>query len=406
MNNRVSLLVELQDRPGSLHEILGHFLAHGINLTNIESRPKQNGNFSFYLDFSGDLADPQVAGLLKQIEATGSGLTVLDDRTVPWFPRHIWELDRIANRTLDAGTSLEADHPGFEDQAYREKRARIDQLARDYQHGQPIPDIEYTDEETATWQTVYSTLRGLHDEYACREYREIIAELEDIGLYSAERIPQAQAVNDFLFPRTGFRLRPVAGLLNGRDFLNGLAFRVFFCTQYLRHHSKPNYTPEPDICHELIGHAPMFADDAFADFSQEIGLASLGATDPEIDRLARCYWHSVEFGVIQTDSGIKAYGAGLLSSFGELAYACGADAQRSPEILQWHPAAAAEQTYPVTEYQPRYFAASSLNQARRSMREHCRALPKAFYARYVEASESIWVDRALRTSSFNASDNL
>lgn len=166
--------------------------------------------------------------------------------------------------------------------------------------------------------------------------------------------------------RTGFTIRPVSGLLSSRDFLNGLAFRVFFSTQYLRHSSMPLYTPEPDLVHEFMGHAPMFADPDFADFSQEIGLASLGASDEEVAKLATCYWFSVEFGLVHgafAKSGeYKAFGAGLLSSFGELEYSCSSTrpaggSMEISKVLPWDPSVAANTKYPITCYQPTYFVA-------------------------------------------------
>jgi len=396
---RLSLLINLPDEPAALARALEPFARQNINLTHIESRPAKGQRFDIFVNCVGQENQPAIAAVIEQLKAYGAGLLVLDDRKVPWFPRQISELDDIANGTLEAGQELTSDHPGFNDQAYRKRRGEIDALAREFRYGEDIPFVDYTDEENQTWRKVFETLFSLHQQHACSAYLRALNDLQAHCDFSAKQIPQGQAINQFLVERTGFRLRPVAGLLSSRDFLNGLAFRVFFCTQYIRHPSTPLYTPEPDLCHELLGHAPMFADQAFADLSQEIGLASLGASDAEVTRLARCYWHSVEFGLVREGGTLKAYGAGLLSSFGELQYACGqpSNEDRDPPIIHpWVPEHAADQDFPITDYQPQYFAASSLQDAKQQMREFCRNLSRPFYARFNPTTEGIWVDRAVK----------
>ena len=273
--------------------------------------------------------------------------------------------------------------------------------AQTYRHGTEIPRVEYTVEEVETWATVWNKLRDQTDKYAVQQYRDIMPLLERNCGYGERSIPQLEDISRFLQGCTGFALRPVGGLLSARDFLNALAFRVFFSTQYIRHHTKPLYTPEPDICHELLGHVPLFADPDFAEFSQVIGIASLGASDDEIKRLATCYWFSVEFGLCNEGSEKKAYGAGLLSSFGELEYACSPERPAGgtdvmPEYRPWVPADAAGTDYPITSYQPVYYVAESLVDAKVRMRKYCEHLRKGFNAKYDPFTQSVKVDRPLK----------
>ena len=132
---------------------------------------------------------------------------------------------------------------------------------------EPIATVDYNQTEKDVWAFCYKNLIDRFRTNACEEFNWTINEFQkNIGLCETE-IPQLETISAFLKEATGWRLKPVGGLLTQREFLNSLAFRIFCSTQYVRHSSEPLYTPEPDILHELLGHAPMFAHQEFADFS-------------------------------------------------------------------------------------------------------------------------------------------
>lgn len=281
------------------------------------------------------------------------------------IPKSINDL-QISQTTLEYGAELQADHPGFNDTVYRARRRSIVQLSYDYRPGQPLPSVDYLDVENETWKTIVEKLSALFPTHACRQFNEMWKQLE----FRSDKIPQLAEVSARLQKATGWTLRPVAGLLSSRDFLAGLAFRVFHSTQYIRHHSMPLYTPEPDVCHELLGHAPMLADPEFALLSEKIGQASLGATDEDIDKLATVYWFSVEFGLVREGASVRAYGAGLLSSYGELQHSLSG----APEYRAFDPFEICKQPYPITQYQPILYVADSFAQATHDMEKFASSL--------------------------------
>ena len=256
----------------------------------------------------------------------------------------------MALPSAPAPGELPREHPGACDPAYRARRARIAELGAAYQRGEPIPEVTYTSQEDEVWRVVSTQLAGKHQEYACAEYLHGAQRL----ILPRERVPQLREVDERVYRLTGFHVNPVPGLVPTRTFYGSLAERTFLSTQYIRHHSVPFYTPEPDIVHEIIGHASMLASPVFAQLYELAGRASLRATtDISLDVFSRVFWFTLEFGVVGENGAVKAYGAGLLSSYGEI------EAFRDAQIREWDLRAMATQDYDITRYQPVLFAAES-----------------------------------------------
>lgn len=240
------------------------------------------------------------------------------------------DLPKFRDMKFEDIEELHLDHPGANDPVYRERRDYIAGLSKKFRETGEITDVDYNEDEQNIWRHVATRLEVLHQKHASPFYLQA---KKDLGI-STERIPQLSEMNRRLKELTGFRLAPIEGLVETRAFLSWLSYRVMLSTQYIRHHSRPEYTPEPDIVHESIGHIPMFTNMNFADYSQFIGHGARIASDRQLEELGRLYWFTVEFGLVEEEGEIKAYGAGLLSSFGELEHAFSDEVERRPFDLE------------------------------------------------------------------------
>ncbi|WP_375000553.1 phenylalanine 4-monooxygenase [Aeromicrobium sp. CTD01-1L150] len=247
---------------------------------------------------------------------------------------------------------LGQDHPGLHDPVYRERRDLLATTAAAWQPGEPCPRVEYTDAEHEVWRVVSEDLQAKHRTYACREFLE---GKEALGL-PVDHVPQLEDLSAALEPITGFRYRPAAGLVPLRDFYGVLADRQFWATQYVRHHSVPLYTPEPDVLHEVVGHGNTLAHPRFTALYEAAGAAARRVeSDAALEFVSKVFWFTLEFGVLHEPDGLKAYGAGILSSPGEI------EEFRQMTILPLDLVTMGTTEYDITHYQEVLYAADSFS---------------------------------------------
>jgi len=265
---------------------------------------------------------------------------------------------------------LALDHPGANDPEYRTRRDYIASLSKRFREDPEhrIVDVEYTPEEQKAWQIVATRL----DEVQARRASSFYLDAKKKLGISTERIPQLSEMNRRLKELCNFRLAPIEGLVETRAFLSWLSYRTMLCTQYIRHTSRPEYTPEPDIVHEAIGHIPNFTNCDFADFSQFIGHGARIATDEQLEELGRLYWFTVEFGLVEENGELKAYGAGLLSSFGELENAFTDNVERRPFDLEQ----VINTTYDYSDMQPILYVIPSYAYLKETTRKYIESFGK------------------------------
>jgi len=232
-------------------------------------------------------------------------------------------------------------------------------MGKSSQYVSKQPDAEgiiaWSDEENAVWHDLVARQLQHIPGKACDEYMKGL-ELLDLPL---DRIPQLHEINAVLERETGWKVAQVPALIPFDEFFRLLANKEFPVATFIRTREEFDYLQEPDIFHEIFGHCPLLTNPAFAHFTHKYGQLGLAATPKERVYLARLYWFTVEFGLLDTDDGLRIYGGGILSSPSETDYAVGSDV---PERHPLKPIDALRTPYRIDIIQPLYYTIKNTEQ--------------------------------------------
>jgi phenylalanine-4-hydroxylase len=257
---------------------------------------------------------------------------------------------------------LEPGHPGLGDAGYVQRRKELFALCRKHRlEGLGPPIIHYTPEETRIWREVSPKLDELHIQHASQIYLHAKREL----VITREQIPQLRHLSERVQKETNMHLVPAEGALPYRTFYEYIANRGFPVTQFIRHGSHPEFTPEPDMIHDCLGHVPPLMNHDYAELLTLIGKAVATTTHgDQVLALKRFSWFSIEFGLIAEGSATKVFGAGILSSTGEIPNSLfSRDVTRQPFVTD----VVINTDYDPSRMQDRLFIAPSLPFLRREL---------------------------------------
>lgn len=208
--------------------------------------------------------------------------------------------------------------------------------------------VNYSAEENKVWSILYNRQIKIIPNRACDEF---ITGLKALNI-NAKKIPQLPEINQVLKQKTGWQVKAVEALISARDFFELLANRFFPIATFIRSEEELNYVKEPDIFHEIFGHCPLLTDQVYADFIHDYACKVLTLPESDWSLLQRLFWFTVEFGLINTAQGLRAYGGGILSSITETVYCV---ESREPLRALFDPVAVFRMPYRIDRLQAVYF---------------------------------------------------
>jgi len=214
------------------------------------------------------------------------------------------------------------------------------------------PDYQQSDHET--WESLFKRQMALLPNRVCEEFINGIRKLN----FSSDKIPSLKLLSNIFYKTTGWKVARVPGLIHEQDFFGMLRRKVFPSTDYIREKKELDYTPAPDLFHDMFGHMPLLTDSNFASFYQMIGEAALNAKGETRKELETLHWFTVEFGLIKKPEGMRIYGAGIISSKGEVTHAL----SDNVKVIPFDPDRIVKQEYDVWHLQPILFAIDSFQQ--------------------------------------------
>ncbi|MGW2952701.1 phenylalanine 4-monooxygenase [Streptomyces eurythermus] len=245
------------------------------------------------------------------------------------------------------------EHPGLSDPDYLLRRGEIASRARGHRVGDPSPPVDYTEDEERTWRTVHRALWSAQGQHACRA----ALDAREHAPIPADHIPQHAEVGARLRRLTGFDFTLAGGVVENKRFLGSMADGYFHAVQFVRHPAVPLFTPEPDVVHDVFGHGIHLASPAFARIYRLIGKAAMRVQRADVlQMISDVYWFTLEYGVLDEGGTPKAYGAALLSSYGEIGRLRAADVR--PLDID----AMLATPYDIRGYQPVLFSARTLDE--------------------------------------------